>query len=307
MTLPRFAQPWARGQFGDWNALLSELFLLVTLIPPLAGIIIARRARYSRRQIFLVALATALTLFWGLASGTRSMFASYVGTFLVGYAVGLGQGRKRELVVLAAGCAITLVVGGTAMLAFRDVGLKRFWAESGGSGSPTDGTIFVDADYLIICRLADVFPNQHDYLGLEVPYLALIRPIPRALWPGKPIGLSTSMEDALGAEGLTLAATFVGEAYVSGGLLAVLVAGTVLGALLGWWGYLASPQNSDLGALIYVSGFSAAVISMRSLMVLTTAVLPTLACLAIAALVRPRLRWTSTAPRHSPPIPPARH
>ena len=71
MTLPRFAQPWARGQFGDWVALLSELFMLVALIPPLAGIIIARRARYSQRQIFLITLATALTLFWGLASGTR--------------------------------------------------------------------------------------------------------------------------------------------------------------------------------------------------------------------------------------------
>ncbi len=289
MTRPRFAQPWARGQFGDWNALLSELFLLVTLIPPLAGIVIARRARYSRRQILLIVLATALTLFWGLASGTRSLFASYVGTFLVGYAVGLDRGRQRELAMVATACAAVLVVGATAMLAFRDVGLKRFWTE-GTLGRPIDETVFIDADYLIICRLADVFPRQYQYLGLEVPYLGLVRPIPRALWPGKPIGLSTSMEDALGAEGLTLAASFVGEAYVSGGFVAVLIAGTALGVLLGWWGHLASPQNSDLGALIYVSGFSAAVISMRSLLAITTTILPTLACLGVALLLRRRLR-----------------
>ena len=44
---PRFTQPWQRGRLGDWKALIVELGLFIYLIPPLAGIMIARRNRYS--------------------------------------------------------------------------------------------------------------------------------------------------------------------------------------------------------------------------------------------------------------------
>src|SRR5258708_21929561 len=132
-----------------------------------------------------------------------------------------------------------------------------------------------------MCRLVDVVPHKQHYLGWEIPYQALIRPIPRAIWSGKPEGLSSSIEDALGVEGVTISATFVGEAYMSGGIMAVLISGLVFGALAGWWSYLASSKNSELGILIYASGFFAAVISMRSLFVFTTALLPTVAALVI--------------------------
>jgi len=68
---------------------------------------------------------------------------------------------------------------------------------------------------------------------------------------------------------------------MSGGMIAVLVIALVFGALTGWWSYLASPHNSELGILIYASGFFATVISMRSLFVFTTALLPTVAALVI--------------------------
>ena len=53
------------------------------------------------------------------------------------------------------------------------------------------------------------------------------------------------------------------------------------GMLTGWWNFLASSKNSELGILIYASGFFATVISMRSLFVFTTALLPTVAALII--------------------------
>ena len=128
----------------------------------------------------------------------------------------------------------------------------------------------------------EVFPSRREYLGLEIPWLALIRPIPRAIWKGKPEGMSTSIEDALGVEGLTIAASFAGEAYMSGGNFAVLLIALIFGAASGWWCYLASPRNSEIGILIYASGFFAAVISMRSLLVFTTALLPTIVGIIIA-------------------------
>ena len=139
----------------------------------------------------------------------------------------------------------------------------------------------MDYNLWAIAQLVEVFPARHDFLGWEVPYLALIRPIPRAMWPDKPEGMSLSIEDALGTEGMTVAASFAGEAYMSYGFIAVLASGLFFGAATGWWNYLSSPNNSEMGLHINASGFFAAVISMRSLFVFTTALMPTLAGIVI--------------------------
>ena len=61
--------------------------MFIYLIPPLAGIIIARRARYSLFNLALIAFGLLFTLFYGFTSGTRNVFASYLVTFLIGYAL----------------------------------------------------------------------------------------------------------------------------------------------------------------------------------------------------------------------------
>jgi hypothetical protein len=163
--------------------------------------------------------------------------------------------------------------------------------------------------------LIKYFPSSHPYLGWEVPYLALIRPIPRALWPGKPEGMSMTIEDAMDVDGMTIAASFIGEAHMSGGPVAVFLVGLFFGALTGWWGLLASPRNSELGILVYSSGFFAAVISMRSLFVFTTALLPTIASIVAGTFfvkkIVPMFRNKLGGPRKLPrparqPNPPPR-
>jgi hypothetical protein len=63
-------------------------------------------------------------------------------------------------------------------------------------------------------------------------------------------------------------------------MVVVLLTGVFFGFICTWWSHLASPKNSEIGVLIYASGFVAVAISMRSLFVFTTALLPTI----IAAL-----------------------
>ena len=281
---PRFSQPWQRGKFGDWKALLVELGLFLYLIPPLAGIMIARRHRYPAAQVFLVCLALLFTAFCGFTTGTRNIFCSYLVTFLIGYAFALTGSRQRELVTLCAGSAVVMFFATYFMLEFRTVGFTNYFKDRYEPQPKAERTLFVDYNLYAICKLVQVFPHKKPYLGFEIPYQALIRPIPRAVWKGKPEGLSTSIEDALGVEGLTISASFVGEAYMSGGMAAVIAIALFFGAVTGWWSSLASQRNSELGILIYASGFFASVISMRSLFVFTTALLPTVAALAIGAI-----------------------
>lgn len=272
----RFSQAWSRGRFGDWKALLGELGMLVYVIPAIAGVVLAKRDVYTRSQVIQVALGFLFTLFFGFTSGTRNIFASYLVTFLIGYTFSLPRHRIMNLIMVTSLVAVVLLVATRVMLEFRNIGLKYYIAgQMAGDMEESDKEFFVDYNLFVICQLTEIFPERFQFMGWEIPYLAVIRPIPRAMWPGKPEGMSVSFEEALGVEGLTLASSFVGEAYVSFGFAGVFCTGLFFGAVFGWWSRLASPRNSDFGVLIYASGFFAAVISMRSLFVFTTAVLPT--------------------------------
>ena len=278
---PRFTQPWQRGRLGDWKALLVELGLFIYLIPPLGGIMLARRQRYGPVALTLMFCVLGLTFFYGFSSGTRNIFAAYLVTFLIAYAFALPFAQRKELITICSVSAALMIAVSFFMLEFRSVGLRSYLNGEYQREASEERTFFVDYNLYAIARLVGVFPHRMEYLGWEIPYQALIRPIPRAIWPGKPEGLSSSIEDALGVEGLTISASFAGEAYMCGGMITVAIIALCFGAITGWWSYLASPKNSELGILIYASGFFATVISMRSLFVFTTALLPTVAALVI--------------------------
>ncbi|MDD5261008.1 MAG: hypothetical protein PHD76_04085 [Methylacidiphilales bacterium] len=298
---PRFTAPWGRGKFGDWKALITELGLLIYLIPPLAGVMLAKRHAYTRGQLTLVSLGLAWTMFFGFSGGTRNVFACFLVTFMIAYNFALPKNKTKEFLIVAGTCAVLMLVSTKVMLEFRNMGLRNYLEGNQSKELDTEQTLFVDYNLYVICGLAQVFPDRVPYLGWQVPYLALIRPVPRAMWPGKPEGLSEAIEDALGVEGLTLASSFVGEAYIANGYYGVFWAGLFFGIMAGWWSHLASPRNSDFGILIYASGFFATVISMRSLFVFTTAILPTMAAIVGGSILVSKLRAQQA---NRPPPPP---
>ncbi len=281
MMQPRFAQAWTRGRLGDWRALLIELGLFLYLIPPLAGIILARRNKFKKTQVILVSIVLLFTFFQGFASGTRNIIAAYMLTFLIGYALACPRERRKEVIAIGAGTATALLASTVLMLEFRQMGLANYLSSGRNVGSEQQVEIVVDFNLYSMSKLVEVFPEYYDYLGWEIPYQAIIRPIPRAIWKGKPQGLSVSIEDAVGAEGWTVATTYIGEAYMAGGLPVVIVISLLMGAAMGWWSHLGSPQNSEFGMLVYASGFFAIAISMRSLLSIAPALLPTIGGLVI--------------------------
>jgi oligosaccharide repeat unit polymerase len=272
MALPRFSQSWGRGRLGGWADLLVEVGALIYLIPPLAGCVYAQSYRYSALQKFLVAAIFIFTLYYGFSGGTRNVFGTYMITFCGAYLALQPNITFRRLISFLAPAGVIALVGMYFMLEFRTQGLGNYsFSESEFNG------VFVDSNMTVISKLTEVFPRVHSYLGLEIPLNALIRPIPRAIWPGKPEGLSVGMEDALGVEGLTLASTFVGETYMAGGFLGVLLAGVFFGAAAGKWNQMGRDLNSNYKLILFVSGFFAAAISMRSLLSAGPTILPTLA------------------------------
>jgi hypothetical protein len=288
MMGPRFTQPWGRDRLGNWQALLVELGAIVNLVPPLGGLILARREKYGLVGYVPVIIALLFCLFEGFASSTRNVLATYLITFLIGYGVNLTKKRAAEFLIFCCLAAIGFYEASGIMLETRTIGLKEYLNSRHAPAFEEEepSAFFVDYNLINISQLTQEFPSAHPFLGWEVPYVAAVHPIPRAIWPGKPMGLSMSIESALEDEddSTTLSATFVGESYMAGGIFGVVLAGIFFGILTGWWGRFASGISSEFGFLIYASGFLAIAISMRSLFWLTTNALPPIAAIVLARI-----------------------
>jgi oligosaccharide repeat unit polymerase len=292
MLLPRFSQSWSRGQYGDAAALLYELGALIALIPPMAGLIFAHAQRYSMPQKAVVVIVLVFTTYYGFASGTRSVLVSYIVTFTGVYVIAKPQLRLRHALMIGAMMLAFLFTGISLMLQFRTVGLGEL------SSTQAWESFYIDLDIVNIARLTDKFPDSFDYLGFEVPFNALVRPIPRILWPGKPTGLSVPIETALEAgTGLTLSCTYVGEAYMAGGFLAVLTISVLFGAAAEMWNRVGLTSNQQFKQIIYVSGFLCAAMTARSMLGMVPLMLPTLALWILGRLwlSRPAVRMSRSA------------
>lgn len=293
MTLPRFSQSWTRNRMGGIEALLTELGLLIFLLPPLVGAILAEHRRYRWYQKAIAVLVLTLTLFFGFSGGTRYIFLTYLATFGASFLL-LRRAISWSLLA-AVGVPLAVVAGAAAhfMVHIRTVGVQNWEV-----GVERSDRFFVDMNILNISGLIQSFPSRYDYLGFEVPFIAFVRPIPRVLWAGKPEGLSISIEEVLGAEGWTLAATYIGEVWMASGLFAVVLASLIFGAAASGWNRVGSTAQGNLDKIVFASGFFAAGLCMRSFMGVAPAVLPTVALLLFRNWQYRRQPRNPPRPRH---------
>ena len=281
MSRPRFSQPWVRGRFGSLSTLLNELGLLKYLLPPLIASVFAQSQQYSLLQKLIVIPILALVMFEAFAEGTRNVFLAHIATFSATYALTHPRFNLMRAFAFFAPMMALVVVSVLFMATFRTVGLQNFdFAEQ------EEIYVFVDLNIVNIAELTEVFPEKYEYLGAEIPIVAAVRPIPRALWPGKPEGLSISIEDALGARGLTLSTTFIGEFWMAGGILAIGFGGLLLGFLASFWNRVGANATTNLGFVLYASGFFTAGICMRSFLSVAPTILPIIALFAYIKITR---------------------
>lgn len=282
MMAPRFSQPWSRGRLGGLSSLFIELALMTYVIPPLAAVIWNQRRSFSVAQVAIVMSIFSFTLFQGFASGTRNIFISYMATFIMGYVLTIRKNTFMNTIVPILIAAFVCVYGSYHMLEFRNMGLRNYVEdkvyaqERGGSD-----TFAVDYNLASIGWVAEAIPENFPFLGHEVAVWAVVKPIPRVLWSGKPEGLSVSIEEIAGADGWTVAATYLGESYMMAGMFGVVATSMLFGAIAAWWNQMAMRQQSDYALVVYALGFFAAGITMRSMFWFTTTILPVIALIVL--------------------------
>lgn len=271
----RFTEPWGRSRLGGASSLIIELGLLRYAIPPLSGVLLNRRHLTPLYQQILLAAVFALTMFHGFSGGTRNIFVAYLATFIVGYLLTLPRYTFINTIIPVALTFGIAAYGSYHMLEFRTIGLRNYIENKVYASDRVRQTLSVDYNLGSLGLIVDVMPATHPFLGSEILVWSLVKPIPRVFLPGKPEGLSVSMEEIAGADaGYTVAATYIGEAYMMAGVWGVIGTSLFLGALSNWWNRLVLQRQSDYAMVVYALGFFAGSITMRSMFWLTTAMLP---------------------------------
>src|ERR1043165_8075270 len=267
----RWAAPWGRGQLGGWDAFLDHLQYFGYLLPVLTVVIGRRAGLRNPRTIAGVVMSVIVALFLA-QSGSRRVIGVVIGMALILWILDQHRLRVKHLVLTV--CAVlALLVTLQLMLEYRNVGLGVLV----GQGEMPSGRyekrqvleekhLRVDDNFYRLCQIIQFIPQQYPFVYHKYLIYVIVRPIPRVLWPGKPVDPGFDLPTALGVEGLSLSYSVIGELYMSLGLIGV--------ALGGWlYGRIASTASGLLarcrtqGALVIYSILVMALFSgMRSVL-----------------------------------------
>ena len=103
-------------------------------------------------------------------------------------------------------------------------------------------------------------------------FTQIVNPIPRAVWPGKPVGdaglilaRAVGAVDRNGEPTMTVSPGFLGEAYLNFGFLGLLIIPAVAGVIVRAWDELWPIASTVFPAfLVYAMGLAAILASGRS-------------------------------------------
>jgi len=216
-------------------------FALLPLIPYIAYRSYAGMARFTFVLLFL---ALTLVFAWQKKIKWPPLWAGacVIPLFILFQTIGANRGAFQDY--LAGGHFFR--VQSTEGMSAREKLQEKY-----------DGPDFANFDFLTYVTVA--VPAKTGTYTYGSQYLQLFtEPIPRKLWPGKPVGAPVgffNLNNYGNFVGRTV--SLVGDGWMSGGWVGLLVTMAIVGALLGWahrWFW--KNMDSNLPALFYLVGLA---------------------------------------------------
>jgi hypothetical protein len=232
----------------------NYLLLLIGAFIPAICILCAATAKLpSIARLFIVGIpALQVELFyasWGYRHRIVTLLTSLAATsYLL-----RGKRPSPGLLVLAAS-GIVLIAGAIVMTRSYGSGLD-IRQLSGVRLSQVFFGGFSDAGTFFTTALVmDSFPSTFHFVGLDPLWIAVTLPIPRRIWPGKPLPeFLDQFEYLTGTQGQ--AVPIVGEHYMMGGWIGIIVGGLIIGMIYRrfWDFYLRNPSNPMVIAIYSIA------------------------------------------------------
>jgi hypothetical protein len=267
----RWSAPWGRGQLGGWDAFLDHLQYFGYLLPILSVVIVRRVGLRNRRTLICIAMSTVMTLFLA-QSGSRRVIGVVAGMALVLWLLDQRRLRVKHLFMTVV-AVVALLLALQIMLEYRNVGLSALV----GTGEQTvngfekrqvleEQHLRVDDNFYRLCQIIQLIPKTHAYVYHDYLFYVLVRPVPRVLWPDKPVDPGFDLPSALGVEGVSYSYSVIGELYMSLGFIGIAVGGWFYGRIAAFARALLS-RSTTQGALVIYSIIVMALFSgMRSIL-----------------------------------------
>lgn len=281
----RWAAPWARGQFGGWGAFLDQMQYFGYVLPSLTALLIARRG-FTFATWASIGLSGIMLAFLSQGGGRRIIGVT-VGAAIIVWIQAQRELKVRRLTV-AAVAAIGLLAVMQFMLNVRGVGYERFV-----SGGETEyDYLHVDDNFLRLSQVIEIVPAEHPYVGFQQLWFTILRPVPRVLWPNKPVDPGFDLPTIVGMKGVSLSTSIIGEWYLSFGWLAVLFGGWLHGRLARTANVLREREEYRINPIVYGLVVMVLVSGMRSMQDLIIMSYALVAAWAAHRLTRDRMIGT---------------
>lgn len=260
---PRFGAPWSRGALGGWSAFLDQLQYFGFVLPSLTVMLAVRKRKWISPLVIVAILLCSVFLAFQIQAGGRRVIGMILGAALLTWLMLTARISIARLILIGA-TLIGIVTLLQIVLYMRSVGMDVYMNQD--SERYQDSSYYhVDDNFLRLAQIVHFFPNVMEYVGAQQIVYAIALPIPRVLWPGKPVDAGYSLTGMLGRHDVTLTSSIVGELYASWGLMAVLMGGIVLGFLAKSWSAILYLGVNSNGKVIYSLGVMVLFVGMRSL------------------------------------------
>lgn len=233
LTGSRFDSAWNYGPFGGGHSFVHHLRYFGFLLAPLTVMLAANDRRATVRVIVAVVL-TLLFCAFIVRGGGRRLVGMILGSAMLTWVLLQPRIALPQLLKIA-GFSLLLLVLLQVMLVYRSTGvLQAFQQDRPLRLSDRSGLLRVDYNFRNLGRLVDAVPARHPHTGSQPLIYAFARPVPRLLWPDKPVDQGVHLSSLLGFQARrnhTVTVTQMGDWYLMAGLPTVIIGGLLMGFL----------------------------------------------------------------------------
>lgn len=279
----RWSAPWARESLGSWSSFIDHLDYFGYLLPTLTTLLAVRSRRLNLRVIISIGLAVLMTAFLA-QSGGRRIIGVVLGAAIICWVLEQKKIKIKQMII--AFLSVLMILGSMQwMLEVRNEG---FQAGMKAEQEFQYHYLHVDDNFLRLTQAIALIPTYYPYVYHKQIIFALIRPIPRALWHGKPIDPGFDLPTALGVEGVSLSYSVIGDWYICAGWLGVFFGGIIYGGFARMISQLLTRNTESASAVVYSLCSMALFAGFRSMLELVLMSYAVLAWMFISWLILPK-------------------
>jgi hypothetical protein len=276
----RWAAPWARGALGGWEAFRDQLPYFGYVLPALTALLIAKRGLFRVQTVLALSMSAIMVAFLSQGGGRRIIGVTVGAALLAWVQTNPGARLKNMMVVTIGGLALAWTA--QFMLNVRTSGYQDFLMR----GSDYD-YLHIDDNFLRLAQIIDLVPRQRPYVYEQQLVFTVVRPVPRVLWPNKPVTPGFDLASEVGLKGVSLSSSILGEWFISFGWTALILGGWLHGSLAKTINAL--PRSPGSNSVVYALAVMVLVAGMRSMLDLVVMSYALIAFWAVNRWFAPRM------------------